>query len=236
MSVFAYLELEPIVQVDDRTRLSAVKSFATQDESAISMVEIDPGTGTFVDVTPDTATDSENYYLDYQFSSAGSKTIRARITAGSTVNTVSKTITVLSVADDALFASDADLATAEPDVLQYVKSGRNTFKDIHRAAQDEIIQYLNEQGYTDSEGDPLTKDAIVDFDEVKLWSKYTALRMIYEGLSNAVDDIYAKKAAKYDKAIIPHRNKVIIRLDVDGDGEVDTNEGIGVQTCELFKR
>ncbi len=236
--VFADIEIEPIVQVNDRTRLNAGKSFATQDIGLVTKVEIDPGTGSFIDVTPTSATDSSLWYMDYQFSTAGTKTVRSRITAGAsvTVASVSKTLEAVLEATDALFSTDADLASAESDVLKYVEPGRNTFKNIHRAAQYEIIRFLDEKGYVDASGLPLTVAAVIDNNEVALWSKFMVLRMIFEDLSNSSEDVFAKKAEAYEAREISHRNKALLRLDVDGDGEVSPGEGVSIQTGNLFRR
>jgi len=50
--IFPNLELEAIVQLGDRTRLSALKSFVTQNEAAISLVQINTGTGLIRHVRP----------------------------------------------------------------------------------------------------------------------------------------------------------------------------------------
>lgn len=237
MPIFADIEIEPIVQVNDRTRLNAGKSFVTQDVAAITKVEIDPGTGSFIDLGLSSSglADPSQWYLDYVFDSDGSKTIRSRITAGST-GTASKTMTVITEADDYLFSADSDLAQAESDILKYVEPGRNTFKNVHRAAQDEIVRYLDEKGYTDSNGDPLTKAAVVDLNEVRLWSKFTALRMIFEDLINSSDDVFSKKTKRYEGLEQVHRNKALLRLDLDGDGEAENNEGVSIQTGNLVRR
>ena len=52
MAIFPHIELEDIVQVNDRTRLSAIKSFVSKDEAAVTLVEIEPESGSgFIDVT-----------------------------------------------------------------------------------------------------------------------------------------------------------------------------------------
>ncbi len=218
MPLFPNLEVESTVQVNDRTRLNAGKSFVTQDATAISKVEIDPGTGSFIDLalTADQLLDRSTWYLDYQWDTAGAKACRSRITA-TTTEIAAKTVTVVTEAIDYLFCTDEDLAVHEPDILRWVRTGRNTFKDIHRACQTEIVDWLDEQGYVDSSGNKYTKDAIVDITEVRQWSKFIALRMIYEGIQNAEDDVFEKKAKLYGGKELHHRNRCILRLDVDGD-------------------
>lgn len=237
MPIFPNLEIEPTVQVNDRTRLDASKSFATQDIGAVTKVEIDPGTGTFIDVTPTTPTDSSLWYLDYQWGTAGTKTVQARITAGSTA-VVSSTVAVVTEAADYLFSNDAEMSTHEPDILKWVKAGRNTFKDVHRAVQTEILDYLDEKGYVKIDKSKFVKTDLVDVTEVRQWAKFMAMRIIFEGIQNADDDIFEKKADHYEEKEIYHRNRAVLRIDTDGDGVVDndTDEGLSMSSGSLYRR
>lgn len=213
--IFPTLELEQVLQVDDRTRLNASKSYTTPDESAITLVEIEPEAGSgFVNVTSDR-------FLDWQYSTDGSKLVTVRITTDGSPVTFSKTLAVLSVADDKLFSSDSELLPYEPNLLDWVREGRNSFLDIHRAAQDRILSWLDENRIWDSEGNRLTKDNITDLDEVNDWSKFMTLRLIFEGLSNAIDDIFHQKALRYMEMESKARNRAALRLDRDNDGNTD---------------
>lgn len=213
--IFPTLELEQVLQVDDRTRLNASKSYTTPDESAITLVEIEPEAGSgFVNVTSDK-------FLDWQYSTDGSKLVTVRITTDGSPVTFSKTLAVLSVADDKLFSSDSELLPYEPNLLDWVREGRNSFLDIHRAAQDRILSWLDENRIWDSERNRLTKDNITDLDEVNDWSKFMTLRLIFEGLSNAIDDIFHQKALRYMEMESKARNRAALRLDRDNDGNTD---------------
>lgn len=66
MSIFPNLSLEKEVQIDDRTRFNATKSFISGSVSNIAAIEIRPGDdSTLVDVfDPD---DKDDWYLDWQF-------------------------------------------------------------------------------------------------------------------------------------------------------------------------
>jgi hypothetical protein len=63
-----------------------------------------------------------------------------------------------------------------------------------------------------------------------------ALRMIFQGLSNAVDDVFDRKAEIYDMLEQSARQRVILRLDTDGDGVADTGEGLSISSGSLFRR
>ena len=123
--------------------------------------------------------------------------------------------------DDKLFSGDEDLVSHEPDILNYIPEGRYSFKNIHRASQDKIIDWLDEHRITDSSGDKLDKDNIHDIEEVRHWSKYLTLSTIFEGLSNSVDDIFKFKSDNYLGLAESANNRSQLRLDLDKDGNVD---------------
>lgn len=218
--IFPNLQLEPVIQVNDRTRLDAMKSFVTQDEEAISLVQIRPLAGEdFITVTNDK-------YLDWQYSASGTVTVTARVTAGGASAEINSTLSVVTVAADNLFSTDADLRLHENDILKWVEDGRNSFINIHRRAQKLIIEQLRREGFTDINGAPYTKAAVVDVDEVKQWATFWTLQLIFEGISNSTDDVFAEKASHYSRMRELWGKTALLRLDVDGDGVVDVDEGI----------
>ena len=227
--IFPVLQTEATVQVSDKIRLDATKTYATPDEAAISLVEIEPHTGDgFFDVTT-------NLYLDWQYPTDGAKTVTLRVTTDGSPELITKTITVLDADDDKLFSGDQDLIPCEPELLNWVRAGRNSFLDVHRAAQDRIMTYLDEQRIWDTNGDRLTLDAITDIQEVKDWSKFMTLRLIFEGISNAIDDVFQQKSARYKEMEVVARNRAALRLDRNGDGTTDVAK-TEMRSVGLFRR
>jgi len=227
--IFPTLELEQTVQTDDKTRLSAEKSYVTPDEASITLIEIEPEAGNgFLDVTSDR-------YLDWQYSTDGDKSVTVRITTDGSPVTFSKTLPVLSAADDRLFSTDSELLPYEPNLLDWVREGRNSFLDVHRAAQDRILSWLDENRIWDNEGNRLTKEDITDLEEVNDWSKFMTLRLIFEGLSNAVDDIFNDKALRYMDMETKARNRAAFRLDRDNDGSTDETK-TDLRSVGLYRR
>ena len=228
--IFPFLELEPTIQVNDRTRLSALKSFVTQDEAAISLVQIDPdGSTGLITVTSD-------QFLDWQYAASGTYTVTCRVTASGASAAFTDTVTVLSVAADKLFSTDADLKLHEPDILEWIAEGRNTFLNVHRRAQKMIMEYIRREGFRDTDGDVFTKAAFVDIEEVKQWSTFLSLRLIFEGISNAIDDVFSDKAKRYKGLEVTWRKTVLLGMDVDGDGVVDDSEGIDNASTFVARR
>ena len=233
--IFPNLQLENTVQVNDKTRLDATKSFISKDESAVTLVEIEAETGSgFVPVGAPGL--SKDWFLDWQYTTAGTKSVSCRITTnGAPTTTVFTLVTILAV-DDNLFSDDTDLTALETDILKYVPAGRNTFKNVHRKAQSLILAWLDENGHTDVNGDRLTKDAVVDLEEMRSWSAALTLQRIYSSISNDPNDVFLQKSKEYESMAVSHRNRLILRLDTDGDGIISNNEGVNVMSLDLVRR
>lgn len=221
--IFHKIESEKKLQVDDKTRINISKSYVTPDEAAITLMEVEPEAGNgFIDVT-------SLRYLDWQYSTDGTKTITSRITTDGAPTTKTKTIEVVTEANDKLFSTDQDLIEEEDDILDYVRDGRNSFIDKHRLAQELILDDLNDANIRDTSGDRLTADAIIDTKEVKEWSKYLTLMVIFDNQSNVVGDIFDEKARMYEGKMLRAKSNGFLRLDRNGDGLdkqlVDTTAG-----------
>lgn len=215
MAIFPNLLIESVVQVGDKTRLDARKTFISLGESAITLVRIKPeAAGSFVDVT-------SQKYLDWQYSTAGTKVVSVEVTTNGSPVVVTKNLISISEVDDHLFSGDAELVDHEPSIMGYVKEGRNSFLNVHRAAQDRIVTWLDEQRIWDDQGNRLTKNAIADVQEANDWSKYLVLQLTFEGISNATDDIFHEKSLRYKALAEAARNRASIRLDLDGDSETE---------------
>lgn len=225
--IFPVIQIESIVQVGDRTRIDVSKSYCTPDDSI---------TGYFV--CPDVAA-SANYFdvtddkfLDWQYEASGSYTIALRANS----DEVTSTISVVTAESDYLFSDDQRLKQHEPDILKWVQAGRNSYFDVHRRCQEMIVDYLDQQNYRDNSGNKYTKVDIVNREEVRSWATFMALRVIFEGLSNAIDDIFAVKAARYEKLEVKARDRASLSLDKSGDGIIQAGETYYVTGGEVVRR
>jgi hypothetical protein len=330
MSIFSILDFEPEIQVNDKTRLNAGKSFASKAVQEINTLTVKPElSGSAVDIY---AADSGNWFLDWSYAgtsidvgtenddlifseggadistnlTAGTYTLSqyathlaARMTAagtrtysGSVANgkiTVSasgafqfkassvsaqssfdlavisasqtsslveygnKIVTVVSSngtntdtkyfylkayseAGDRLFCSDGDLIAHEPDIMSWVQNGRSSFKNVYRRSQKLIIAWLDEKGYCNVYGDKYTKNDILDIEEVRQWSTFMSLRLIFQGLSNSIDDIFDRKSKLYEMSEQAARQRVILRIDTNKDGQIEDTEGLSIYSGSLFRR
>lgn len=232
MAIFPNIETDLILQVDDKIRLDSSKTYVGKDESTeVTLVEIEPEAAAgFINVT---GSSFKDWYLDWEYATDGDKVVSCRVTTDGSPVTVTKTITVLSVADDNLFSGDEDLITLESDILKYVPDGRKTFIYMHREAQRQIIEYLNKIGLRRVGGDRLQNEDMLDVDQVRFWSRYVTYRIIYDDLSTSPGDLFEVKSNKFLQEEEYWKTQAEIHMDFNGDGETTTQDSVDISWRRL---
>lgn len=145
-------------------------------------------------------------------------------------------IYVYSETGDCLFSNDSDLEIEEPLIRRYTKPGRNTFKDVHRAVQTKILEWLDRQGYVNIFDKKYTKWDFVDKKEIAEWARYTALLLVFEGFRNQGEDVFKLKREYYSTLEIAARSRAILRIDTNSDGNIDELEGLNTSSTRLLMR
>ena len=345
MPMFPHLKLEADIQVDDRTRFDALKSFRSGTTPAIATVSVRPGAdASFITIFTGSLTniweDQKEAFLDWQFGdfafdvdatngiidfvengvtlqaaitpgtyskssllvaikaameAVGSETYTITISAkdkitfastgtlkllglsgdgvgasilrhiGFTTDTDTKSsiegevweyairavtcrmndgtldqdktfyLKLYSEYGDRLFCSDSDLQRHENDILQWVEAGRNSHKNVIRRAQKIIMEWIAGQGYLNVYGDPITKWDLIDLDEVRQWSTYLSLSLLFQSLSNSADDVFDRKSLYYKNKYSEARMR-FIKLDLDKDGVADTDEYLSTFNGTVVRR
>lgn len=234
MAIFPQLNIENIVQVDDTIRLDASRSYASKGEAAITLVEIEPESGSgFIDVT---GTKEKDRYLDWQYAGASrTVTVSVRVTTDGAPVTYTKDLEVISAADDKLFSNDGDLLQHEEEILKFLPDGKTSFTYMHRRAQELIVEDFNERGVEKSDQTKLTKDDFLDVDEVKQWSIALTLALIFEDNSNVVGDKFSMKAEDYRSRAKGHKHRAFFRVDLNGDGSITAGDKSPYRTKDLVR-
>lgn len=129
-----------------------------------------------------------------------------------TTETIERVLVLVSEKADRLFSSDDLLRKHEPDIFKFLPEGRASFKDVHRRAQELILAWLHKEGFIDDAGDPITVSQIKYKEDVAEWATFMALRLLFEGVSNATDDVFSVKAAKYEKLERFYRDRAYVRV------------------------
>ncbi len=224
--IFPHIQAEIVVQENDKTRIEVSRSFANDESITMYEISVDGGT-IWYDVTAD-------MYLDWAFATAAVETITVRLTGSvSSPITDTKSIVVKTAAEDNLFSSDDDLVQHEDDILNYVREGRSTFLDKHRLAQKVILNELDKNQIWKDDNTRYVASDIVDIQEFAEWSKYLVLRLVYEAISNATDDVFSQKAARYRDEETHAKKRACLRLDSNGDGEIDNTEQVDLTAGNL---
>lgn len=230
--IFPSLTLERVLQVDDKTRLDAKLSFESNNEP-ITDVEIEPETGAgFVSIYN---SNKEKWFLDWAYETDGPKVVSVRVTTATANRTKTYDLSVLTKEDDALFSDDNDLFPYEPNIHKYLPRGKNSFLYVHRAAQDKIIAYLDEQRIWKKDGTRYTKTDVMDKEEFRHWSIFQTLLIIFESGQVSNSDIFEEKRMDYEKDMRAARNRAALRLDADGDGNIDQIP-YNIRTTRLVRR
>lgn len=214
--IFIRGKLENIVQVNDKTRLDFSGSFISGESATIASITVVTEAGeTPIDIT-------EDKYLDWVYQTNGDKVITVEVTdSNAVVESKDFNISILSTAEDNLFSNDDDIKSYEPELLEWVKDGRDSFLDVHRQAQVDILEEIARAGYRKSDGARYEKDDISNIEEFREMSKFKTLKYIYKGLSNAIDDVFSEKSRDYASMEVSAKKKAFMELDVDGDGETE---------------
>lgn len=178
-----------------------------------------------------TKTSHESEYVEY-----GIRNITVAISNGSESDSKTFQIKVFSKEGDYLFSEDGHLKAHEPDIMKWLPEGRSSFKDVHRRAQSLIVAWLDEKGYVNVYGNKYSKRDIIDIEEVKQWSIFLTLRLIFQGISNSVDDVFDLKAKRYSMNEEAARQRVILRLDANKDGVADTDETLSIYSGSIYRR
>jgi hypothetical protein len=233
--IFGFIELEDVVQVDDRTRLSASKSYISKDSMPVTLVRIEPEAGAgFIEVgAPGSYKD---WFCDWQYSTPGTKVVSLEITTDAAPVIFTKTLEVLTAAEDILWSADSDLTAYEPDVLKWTPIGRNSFLNVHRTAQRLILDWLNSIRVWKQDGTKLTKDDMATGDDLRKLSTFWALESIFFGISNKVDDVFLAKSRTYSSKRKECQDTTSIMADFNGDGEVETNERSDLRSVTMVRR
>jgi hypothetical protein len=233
--IFPKIECDDVVQVSDKFRIDASKSYIAKGSAAITLVEIEPEAGAGFIVVTGSPIAAKNWFLDWEYSTAGTKVVSVRITTNAAPVVRTASVVAVTAADDELFSDDADLVVIEHNVTKYVPEGRSTFKYLHREAQKQIFEWLWINGYRGPENTRLGKTNVLSIDEVKFWSKYLVLRLLFQDLSNGPNDVFDTKSKLYEKSEHKWRETVGLKLDVNGDGTQGAYEGVNLTSRELVR-
>jgi len=164
------------------------------------------------------------------------KKVTLEIGDGVSTSSINTMVNMYSVDGDRLFSNDGDLKPLENKIMKWLPSDRSSFTYQHRESQRQIINYLDRNGFVNVYNEKYTKFDIIDFEEVRDWSKWLALKLIYKDQNESIGDVFEDKAKYAESKEVESRNRAVLRLDVNKDGKADTGEELKLQSIDLFRR
>lgn len=228
MGIFPFLNHEKVIQVRDTIRLDASRSFVSKDMDQIINVEIEPESGDgFKSVF---SSKRDEWFLDWQFEGQSREvdvTVRLTIdddALNPTQQTQTFKVYVLSFEDDGLFSDDSELFSYEEEIFKLLPRGKSSFIYKHRRAQNIIVESFNERGVLANNQTRITKEHLLDVDDVKQWSICLTLALIFEDNSKTVGDVFFRKSESYYSMALGHKHRAFFRIDFNGDGQLSNSE------------
>ena len=241
MALFPSITLETVLQVDEKTRLDASRSFVTDDE-VITDIFIQPSASDpFISVY--NGGDTDKWVIDWAYELDSFKDVAVQIIAnsGSKTKTYMAGINVLTEEVDALLSTDNDILPFEPKIHRYLPRGKNSFIYAHRKAQERIIAYLDEQRIWKNDNSRYGKldlSTVTDPDfkeQFRQWSSFETLLIIFESFQVSSGDLFQEKKLEYTALRNSARTRSALRLDQDGDGELDITP-YDIRTTRMVRR
>lgn len=219
MAQFPIIKMDTMVFTGDKIRVDVSDSIITPNESFATVsheISFDLGV-TWFNI-------SAKKIVDWVYSTAGNKTVTARITsnAGSTQSTAS--LLVVDITTAKLFSKDIDLYMYEQDIDSILPKRWSSWNLLHYAAQKWILDWLDEKRMTDQNGNKYGIDDILDPQEVKQLSCYKVLEFAYESNSNVVSDISSVKRDKYRALANEKASRAQLKLDYNKDTQSVASE------------
>lgn len=222
--LFPKADIDSLVQVYDKFRIDATKSFSTTDDE-LTEFNIYPDFVNQPLVVYDVLSESdpECWFLDWAYETDGDFTVRVEMKTALLTKTVDYVITAITEEDDNLFSDDAMLYSYESELKKYLPEGRNSWKYLHRKAQEEILDYLYRNDKRNPDGSKITKDQIIE-DKLELWSTFETMLLIYQDIKTSNSEAFTEKLDDYDEKRGEARERYIIVYDSDSDGDVDDDD------------
>jgi hypothetical protein len=101
-------------------------------------------------------------------------------------------------------------------------------------AQGLILDYLDQTNVTNIDGSRVEKDDIYEIKEVKEWSKFLTLSLIFESVANEVEDIFSVKARKYRNMAKEVSARASVKIGDSANARPDQN--LDLRSARIVRR
>jgi len=205
---------QPITQIGELFLIDATKSYFF-GELLSAKLDIN---GVIVNLDIE---DKTKWKINFMFNAEGMKQIKLIIESEQEEEFESSTdILVVNKDEERLFSNDQDLARSESEIFCFLSEGQNSFNQYHREAQIRILDQLSNNGIFNKDGNRLLPVDIFDIEEVRDWSKFLTLSIMFRDLSTSNKDLYEEKSVYYFDLARRAQDKAVIRLGQNGERQV----------------
>lgn len=233
--LFPKADVDKLVQNYDMFRIDASGSFSTSEE-ALTEVNIYPD---YVNdpalVYDKAAEDKDCWILDWAYKTEGTYTVRVELKTLSATEYVEYEVVSISEAEDFLFSDDSMIYSYENELRRYLPMGRNSWKYMHRKAQEEILDYFYRNAILNPDKTKIEKTQLIG-DKLDKWSTFETILLIYQDIKTSNAEAFNEKIVDYSLKRAEARKRYVLEYDSNKDGIVDEEDTKKYTTTTYFKR
>lgn len=234
--LFPQIKTDLVVQINDMFRISAAKSFATAGEEVTEVNIYPDSVGQPLVVFDVYEVDQDCWLLDWAYETAGEYVIKLEIKTALDTKEITHNITAMTEEEDNLLSNDQEIESYENELKRYIPEGRNSWKYIHRKAQEEILDYLYRNGKLNPDYTAITKDQLKPESRLMKWATFEAMLLIYQDLKTSNAEAFNEKLSDYSIKRNEARKRYLIKYDEDRDGQITDEDQPTYSRPTFFRR
>lgn len=222
--LFPKADIDGLIQIADMFRIDASKSFKTNNEELTEFniyPDFDNSPLTVFNVLSDC---DEDHYLDWAYETAGDYTVKIEMKTLSETSEKTYLIEAISEEDDNLLSNDSMIYSYESELKKYLPFGRNSWKYLHRKAQEEILDYFYRNAILNPDNTKIEKSQLIG-DKLDKWSTFETILLIYQDIKTSNAEAFNEKIVDYSMKRNEARKRYLISYDSNKDGII-TDEDV----------
>ena len=235
--LFPKADVDSLIQILDMFRIDASKSFFTGDIADLTEINIYPDfvnePGTVFNLVTE---DQECWILDWAYKTAAEYTIKIEMKTATLTEEVIYSVTAITEAEDNLISNDSMIYALESELKRYLPLGRNSWKYLHRAARNEMLDYMYRNGIYNPDGTEVLASQLKAESKLEDWAKYETMLLIYQEIKTSNSEAFNEKLVDYAEKRANSRKRYKIEYDTNKDGNVDEDDGAIATTPTFFSR
>jgi len=235
--LFPKADIDKKVQNYDMFRIDASKSFFTGDIEDLTDVNIYPEFATDPGVVFNLITeDQECWVLDWAYKTEADYTVKIEMKTSTLTEEVTYIVTSVTSSEDNLLSDDSMIYALESELKRYVPEGRNSWKYLHRAARNEMLDYMYRNHIVNPDGTEILASQLKSESNLEEWAKYETMLLIFQDIKSSNSEAFNEKLVDYSEKRANARKRYVIEYDSNKDGNVDEEDGAVATTPTFFHR